>query len=130
MFEHLFGSTQHSKYDTDDFEKDVIEASHEGPVVVDFWAPWCGPCRILGPTLEKLADEQQDRWTLAKLNTDVYPQFARRYGVQGIPSVKLFRGGEVVDEFVGAMPEPMIRRWLDEALPGVEKGQASAVRSR
>lgn len=104
-------------YDLLDFETDVLEASHTLPVLVDFWAPWCGPCRALSPALERLADEQSDRWKLVKINSDEYPALAQQYGVRGIPNVKLFVDGEVVNEFTGALPEPMIRRWLDEALP-------------
>lgn len=98
------------------FREDVIETSHKKPVLVDFWAPWCGPCRILGPTLEKLARESKGAWRLVKINSDKHPDLTRRFGVRGIPTVKAFVDGEVVDEFVGAMPEPELRRWLDRLL--------------
>lgn len=108
-------------YDVQNFREDVLEASARRPVVVDFWAPWCGPCKTLGPILEKLADEQSDRWTLVKVNSDEHPDESRRYGVRGIPAVKLFVDGTVVDEFTGVLPEYAIRQWLDKALPTEEK---------
>jgi len=87
------------------------------PVVVDFWAAWCGPCRILGPVLEKLESEQRDHWKLVKVDTDRHPELSARYGIRGIPAVKLFVGGEVVDEFTGALPEHAVRNWLGNAIP-------------
>jgi thioredoxin 1 len=100
-----------------DFQQDVIEKSHDKPVVVDFWAPWCGPCRMLGPALEKLARESGGAWRLVKINVDAHGHLAQTYQVRGIPAVKMFRDGEISAEFTGALPEAQIRRWLDQNLP-------------
>ncbi len=100
-----------------DFETQVIAQSFEKPVLVDFWAPCCGPCHMLGPVLENLAEEEADKWELAKLNTDENQEIAQRFGIMSIPAVKLFSDGEVVDEFVGALPEASVRSWLSAALP-------------
>ena len=110
------GTTTH---DVTDFRNEVLERSLAVPVLVDFWAPWCGPCRVLGPVLERLAEGAGGRWVLAKVNTEELSEVAGEYGVMSIPNVKLFRDGQVVDEFVGALPEREIRRWLDLVLPPV-----------
>jgi len=100
-----------------DFEQSVLEESKIRPVVVDFWAPWCGPCKSLKPILEKLAAEYDGKFRLAKVNSDDNQELATRYGVRGIPSVKAFINGEPVDEFSGALPEAEVRAFLDRLLP-------------
>ena len=106
-----------SGYDTDDFARDVIGRSFEKPVLVDFWAAWCGPCRIIGPILERLAGQSGGDWELRKLDTERHPAVARQYRITSIPAVKLFVDGAVKDEFVGALPEQSISHWIEKALP-------------
>jgi putative thioredoxin len=100
-----------------DFPQSVLEESRHRPVVVDFWAPWCGPCKSLKPILEKLAAEYGGKFLLAKINSDENQELAARYGVRGIPSVKAFIDGEQVDEFSGALPESEVRAFLDRLVP-------------
>ena len=110
-----------------DFEYEVVAYSAQVPVVVDFWATWCGPCRTLGPLLEKLAEESQGGFRLARLDVDANPNLARRFNVRSIPTVKAFQGGQIVAEFTGAQPEPRLREFLEKLIPdstslALEKG--------
>src|ERR1700709_1133745 len=100
-----------------DFERDVIERSKEVPVVVDFWADWCGPCKQLSPALEAAESKRDGEVVLAKVDVDVNQVLAGRYGVQGIPAVKAFRDGEIVDEFVGAVPPAKVEEFFDGLSP-------------
>ena len=103
-------------FDVQDFQKDVIEKSKTTPVMVDFWAAWCAPCRMLGPVIEEAAKEANGTWALAKVDTEAMPEIAMKYGVRSIPNVKLFINGEVADEFVGALPKAAIEKFMERAL--------------
>jgi putative thioredoxin len=99
------------------FGQDVLQQSHQIPVVVDFWAEWCAPCKMLGPALERVADSYQGAFELAKVDVDGNPGLAQQFGVQGIPTVIAFRDGKPVSRFTGALPEPTIRQWVEQILP-------------
>jgi len=105
-------------YEVKDFSNDVIKKSFDVPVLVDFWAEWCGPCKMLSPVLENLADRFKGEWELVKVDTDKNQEIASQYGIRGIPNVKLFSEGNVIDEFTGALPEHMILNWLKKSVPG------------
>mgnify|MGYP005643937529 CR=1 FL=1 len=102
--------------DDNNFNKMVIEQSKKIPVIVDFWAPWCMPCLMLSPALEKFAEEYKGKFILAKVNVDEARTAAQKYGIMSIPCVKMFKNGEVADEFIGALPEPMVKNWIDKNL--------------
>ncbi|UCV10202.1 tetratricopeptide repeat protein [Dechloromonas denitrificans] len=108
----------HFDVSLEEFESKVLAPAQEVPVVVDFWAPWCEPCKTLKPLLEKLAEEYAGRFLLAKVNADESPELAQHFGVRSIPTVKVLFQGQLVDEFTGALPEGQIRAFLDRfALP-------------
>lgn len=107
------------------FEEEVLMRSQEVPVVVDFWAPWCGPCQTLGPVIEGLAKEAKGKWELVKVNTDENQDVSLTYNIRGIPAVKMFYMGEVKAEFTGALPRHQILKWLDENLPEKDDDQLS-----
>jgi putative thioredoxin len=100
-----------------DFASTVLEGSKQRPVVVDLWASWCGPCKTLGPILEKVAEQRGGEFLLARLDVDANPHTAQQFGVQSIPTVIAFRDGEPIDGFVGALPEPMVNEFIDRILP-------------
>ena len=109
------------KFKINDFALDVIEASHSKPVLVDFWAEWCDPCKFIGPILEKLSSEPQAQWKLVTVNTEKHPELANEWGIRGVPNLKLFYKGKVIDEVAGAMAEADMRAWLATRMPSEAK---------
>lgn len=102
---------------TENYQSDVIERSFDVPVLVDFWASWCQPCQMLMPVLANISEQYQGKFILAKINTEEQQELAGQFGIRSIPTVKLFRNGESVDEFAGALPESEIRKFLDKHIP-------------
>ncbi|PTB17124.1 thioredoxin [Trinickia symbiotica] len=108
------------------FETDVLEASKLVPVLVDFWAPWCGPCKALGPLLEKLEHEYAGKWRLVKVNVDENPQLAAHFQVRSIPHVVAFADGQPIDQFIGVLPEGQLRAFVDGLVPNAAEAERRA----
>ncbi|MCB0787425.1 MAG: tetratricopeptide repeat protein [Flavobacteriales bacterium] len=117
-----------AEFEVEDFERQVIVRSAHVPVLVDLWAAWCGPCRFLGPIVEKLAREADGRWELVKVDTEANPDIAQRLGVRGIPDLRLYIDGKEAARMSGALPEPELKRWIEGHLPTEGKKQLARVK--
>src|SRR3954463_5667567 len=109
------------------FEADVLQRSSDVPVVVDLWAPWCGPCRTLGPVLEEVVGATEGQVELVKVNVDENPQVSAAFQVQSIPAVYALKDGKVVDGFIGAQPEPSVQQFVASLLPTVEESEVASL---
>ncbi|XOV93516.1 MAG: thioredoxin [Bacteroidota bacterium] len=112
------------------FELQVVEQSKTTPVLVDFWAPWCGPCQVIGPVLEELVTEAQGKWKLVKVNVDESQELAAKFGVRGIPNIKLFIDGKVTSEQTGALPKYQMEKWLEEQIPDPRTAELNSILRR
>jgi putative thioredoxin len=117
MGSRSFGTMARMDVTTNTFEREVIEASKTLPVVVDFWAPWCGPCLSLGPTLDRVAESFGGRVKLVKINSDDNPELSQAFNIRSIPNVIAFKGGRAVAQFMGAIPEPQVRQFFGQLVP-------------
>jgi len=115
-------------YEVQDFESEVIQRSHEVPVVVDFWADWCGPCLMFAPVIEAAADRADGKWALVKVNTEAHQEIAERFRIQSLPTLKIFQNGEVVDEKLGALPEPELVKWIAQYAPSEDDNVIDDIR--
>ncbi len=118
-------------YEVEDFQKQVIERSHDVPVVVDFWASWCGPCLAFAPVIEKAASEAKGKWELVKVDSDKNSDLAEQYQIRSLPTIRIFKNGEQVAENIGAMPLPGLLKWLEPHLggPAPADGRINAIRA-